>query len=623
MKFPFRVWQLVLAVFLLVAMQLLVFGTAQNNQFLKYDDDVYVYENANIQTLDGESVAWMFARPYYRSYTPLTLLSHAVDYRLFGDDPRGHHLSSLVLHSVNTVLVFVFGLMLFHVGRGGAGGAAADAQRSSAVSLDAAELIGAFFAAALFSLHPMRVELVAWVSDRKDLLLALFVLLCCMAYLMYESSRGTKRALRWYIASLVLFVLAGLSKSIALVIPVVLILFDVFLLRKRDRGTAWTSLVIEKVPFFMVSIAFGVIAIIAARGSQTSDIVAKFSATQAVLNPFYSIIFYVGKILWPAHLTPVYGPPGVPLMIAATIICAAITAFTIMAARRGKSWYLLGWLCYVVTILPTITGLSAGIQPWADRYSYLPTVSLMLLVGAGIRGLWNRGNRAGMFVRGSVAALCVVLLLGCGRLSIQQVPVWQNGESLWAHAIVEAPDLPMPFANLGVALESKGDHDGALSMYTKAIALEPHYADALYNMGIAYESKNLTDSAAACYSKAMAADTSYDDAYVNLGNLSVRTGKLDDGIRMYEHAIAIDGSKPEPYYNMGIAVYTKGDRTKAIECFQAAIKRSPGYADAYHNMGVVYLDLGNSAAALECFTRAARLGFPEAQTLLRSKGYSW
>ncbi len=623
MKSPTRVSSLVAVALLVVAMQFLVFGTALNNQFLNYDDDVYVYENASIQTLNAESVAWMFARPYYRSYTPLALLSHAMDFQLWGADPRGHHASNLLLHSVNAVLVFLFGLMLFHAARGESGGESPHALQISMYSRETADVISAFVAAAIFSIHPMRVESVAWVSDRKDLLLALFVLLCCMAYLRYEWSRGTPRALRWYLVSLLFFVLAGLSKSIALVVPLLLILFDLFLLRSPARGISWKTLLMEKVPFFIVSAALGIVAVIAARGSQISDIVTRFSTAQAALNPFYSIMFYPAKLLWPTHLTPVYAPPGTPLMIVAAILFIGVSGLALVALRRGNPWFLLAWICYGVTILPTITGLSAGIQPWADRYSYLPMVSLALLPGAGIRWLWKSNQDRGMLARGLIVVLCALPLVVCGALSVQQMSVWRDGDSLWTHAIAEVPDLPMPYANLGVVRDAQGDHDGALALYAKAIALQPHYADALYNMGITYESKNLTDSAAACYAAAIAADTSYDDAYVNLGNLFVRAGRLDEGIRLYEQAIAIDASKPDPYYNMGIALYTKGNRTEALDRFQSAITRSPRYADAYHNMGVVYLDLGEGAAALECFTRAARLGLPEAQQLLQSKGYSW
>lgn len=616
-------WQIFLASLVLIALQVLVFSPALDNEFLKYDDDVYVYENANIQTLKAVNVAWMFARPYYRSYTPLTLLSHAVDYRLWGNNPWGHHLTSLLLHSANTVLVFLLGLMLLRVVRPKPGGTTLETSTAPAPFADTASVVGMFVASLLFSLHPIRVESVAWVSDRKDLLVVLFALSCCMAYLKYDAYRGTKRALLWYLGSLLFFALALLSKSVAVVVPAVLIFLDMFLLHRTNRRSIWTSLVAEKIPFLMLSLAFGIFAIIAAKESQLSTIAAKLSTAQWVLLPLYSIMFYPVKMLWPVHLTPVYDAPGIPLMVIAAILCIGITVLTIIYARRGREYWLLGWLCYIVAIVPTITGLSAGIQPWADRYSYFPTISLIFLVGGSIRGLWERYQHRGVAPRGVIAVLCAVLVLVCGRLSAQQLQLWQKAEILWRYAIEVTPDVPMPFANLGIVLESKGDHDGALMMYAKAVALEPHYTDALFNMGISYEAKQLVDSAASFYAKAIAEDRTYADAYVNLGNIYVRAGKLDDGIRLFEQAILLDASNPDPHYNMGIAFYNKGDRVKALECFQTAIKYSPGYANAYYNMGVVYLGLGIRDAAMESFVRAARIGSADAQKLLKSKGYPW
>ena len=609
-------WYMLVAVLSLVALQVLVFGPSLNYEFLKYDDDVYVYENPGIQTLNAESTAWMFRRPYYRAYAPLTLLSHAKDYRLWGANPWGHHLTNIVLHCLNTALVFLLGLLLLPVSR-------PSASSKPPMLLETADIVGAFFAAALYSLHPMRVESVAWISDRKDLLLAFFVLLCLLAYLVYDTRRDRKHAMFWYLASLISFVFAALSKSVAVIVPAVLILFDAFHVNGPAKGTLWKSLLLEKIPFFIVSVVFAVVAILSARGSQMSDIVVDFTPLQNLLLPFYSVMFYPAKMLWPVHLTPVYGPPELPLMLLAAVLCIGITALTIIAARRGNRWWLLAWVCYLIAILPTTTGLSAGIQPWADRYSYLPVVSLMLLTGAGIRVLWKKCEAQGVFFGSLTAFLLILAVSVLGRLSMRQLPIWQNGELLWHHAIAETPELPRPYANLGVVLDSKGDHTSALRLYARAVELEPGYADALYNSGVAYEALQLPDSAALFYGRAIAADSTHDDAYVNLGNLYVRAGNLDDGIRLFERAIAIDDSNPDPYYNMGIAAFTKADRSKALECFQAALKLSPRHADAYHNMGVVYLDFGDGDAALECFRRAARLGLVDSQNLLQSRGYTW
>ncbi len=623
MKQPSRTWQLIFASLLLVVLQFLVFNPALDSGFLAYDDDVYVYDNPNIQALNAANVAWMFAGPYYHSYTPLALLSHAVDYRLWGNNPWGHHLTSLLLHSANTVLLFLFGLMLLHMVRRTPGATTPEISTARVPLADTASMVGMFFAALLFSLHPMRVESVAWVSDRKDLLVVLFALPCCMAYLTYDHYRGTKRALQWYLGSLFFFVLALLSKSVAVVLPAVLILLDLFLLHKQDLRSKWPALLAEKTPFLLLSVAFGILAFIAGKESQLSSVAAKLSSAQKALLPLYSIMFYPMKLLWPAHLTPYYDAPGTMLMVVAAILCVAITVFAIIKTKRGRGYWLLGWLCYVIATVPTVTGLSAGIQPWADRYSYFSTISLMLLAGGGIRSLWEMYQRRGATPRLLITVLGAVLVFICGRLSAQQLSLWQDAERLWRSAIGITPEVPMPYANLGVVLENKGDHDGALTMYAKAVALEPQFANALYNMGISFEAKQLVDSAVSCYARAIAADSTYTDAYVNLGNIFVRTGKLDDGINLFKQAIQLDPSDPDPYYNMGIAVYNQGDRVKALECFQSAVKYSPGYANAYYNMGIVFLDLGKNDAAMESFARAARMGSEDAQKLLKSNGYSW
>ena len=615
-----RPMKILLFAIAILAAQFLVFSPALKNEFLKYDDDVYVYENANIQSLKAENIAWMFARPYYRSYTPLALLSHAVDYSLWGNNPGGHHLSNLVLHGVNAILVFLLGIMVL-----GISGPAAGTEQGplSLLRVDDSVLWGALVGALIFSLHPMRVESVAWVSDRKDLLLTLLFLLSCMTYMQYDHVRGTRRALRWFLLSLFFYVLALLSKSIAITMPVVLLLLDVLLLHRQSWRANWKALLLEKVPFLVLSVAFGVLAIIAAKGSQLSDIVERLSTMQTVLLPFYSIAFYPVKMLWPADLTPVYDAANVPVMLLAAFFTVGVTIFTIKMASKGKGYWLLAWSTYIILILPTVTGLSAGIQPWADRYSYLPSVSIAVLVGGGSVALWQFQGRRRVAVKRLAVLLLATVVVLCGYLTREQLRIWRNGETLWRYSCIVTPGLSMPYANLGVVLEGKGDHDGALAMYSKAVAIEPRYADALYNMGISYEAKEMADSAAAFYVRAIAADRAYTDAYINLGNIMVRTARYDDGIRLYEQAMKLDPSDPDAYYDMGIAVYHKGDKERALQCFENAVKFSPGYANAYNNMGVVFADLGNQEAALASFVRAARLGSQDAQHLLKSKGYTW
>jgi protein O-mannosyl-transferase len=614
--------QLLAAIVILVAVQIVVYSPTLQYEFLKYDDDAYVYENPNIKILNVESVAWLFAKPYYRSYTPLTFLTHAVDYKLWGDHPWGHHLGNLVLHTLNTISVFLLGLMLFKAARAHDPGQQGGAMPEGTQPSDLAIAIGAFMAAGLFSLHPMRAESVSWVSDRKDLLLTFFVLPTCMAYVKYAGLRGTPKALRWYLAAIVLFVFALFSKSIAVVVPLIFILLDLLLFR-RDLRTEWKTLLLEKIPFLLLSGTFTFIAFASLGKSQEPHIISHLSAFQRVLLPFYSVVFYPVKILWPAHLTPMYDAVDSSIMFLATIAFVAITILTFKAAQKGRPYWLLAWCCYALAIAPTTTGSGAGIQPWADRYSYLPSVCIMLFAGSGMVWLWRRGSSKGTLALAGITALALALLVTSTALSMRQLPIWRNGESLWKQAMTESPALPMPYANLGVVLEDKGQPDAAIVQYRKALDLVPGYADALYNIGVAYETKAQPDSAEYYYIRAIAADTLYDDAFINLGNMYVRTGKLDKAIELFQHAVRIKPADPDPYYNMGIAYYTKGDIEKALDNFQNALKCSPSYAKAFYNIGAIYLSYGASDPAMECFKKAARLGLPEAQQVLKAKGKTW
>ncbi|MBM2840580.1 MAG: transrane and repeat-containing protein, partial [Bacteroidetes bacterium] len=291
--------QILLAAILMSAAQFVVYGPVLNNSFLKYDDDVYVYENKNIKTLNAETVAAMFARPYYRSYTPIAILSHAIDYSIWRDSSWGHHLTGLLLHSMNSVLVFLLSILILSIYRESRKEGRQIRSAGLLFRADSSIVTGAFLAAVFYSLHPVRAESVAWVSDRKDLLLALFLLPCIMAYIKYDGVRGTKRALPWFLVSLGFYVLAVLSKSIATIAPLLLISLDWCLLHRHEIRQKWGTLLLEKFPFFILSIGFGILAMVATKESQLSDVVMKMSSLQRALMPFYSVVFYPVKILAP------------------------------------------------------------------------------------------------------------------------------------------------------------------------------------------------------------------------------------------------------------------------------------------------------------------------------------
>jgi Tfp pilus assembly protein PilF len=595
------------AVVALVTLQFIVYAPALNNGFVRYDDDIYVYNNSNIQSLSAETIAWMFARPYYRSYTPLALLSHAIDYRMWKDNPWGHHLTSLLLHCVNCALVFIVASVLLQ-----------KVYSSNSPTSRAPVFFGALVTATLYSIHPIQVESVAWVSDRKDLLLTLFWMLCVLAYLRYDAVRRTKKSILWFLVSLGCFICALLSKTIAIVAPLVLISLDLLVLHRGASHVPRRSLLLEKIPFLLLSIAFGLLSLWAAKSSQLNDVVASMSSFQRALMPLYTIALYPIKLLAPIHLTPVYDSVGAGWMMLANLLTVLISFVVARLAQRGRTVWLFGWVWYVLTIAPTITGMSAGIQAWADRYAYLPSIGLFLCLGGGLGLLWEKSTpaRTRWFVAAGLGLLVAVL----GMSSSRQVRIWKDSESLWRYAIDKEPALPMPYANLGVALS---DPDSALEMYRIALAIQPRYTDVLYNTGIAFETKQMPDSAEYYYLHALMNDTAFVNAYVNLGNLYVNAGRYEEGISLYRKAIVCDPTDPDPHYNLGNALYMRGEYGESLESFMKAITYSPRYSNAYYNMGMVFLKLNDEEAAGKSFVRAARLGNVEAQKLLSGQGYTW
>ena len=587
-----------------VVITFLVFSPTLRSNFLAYDDDIYVYNNPRVQTFSPEHFGWFFAHPYYRSYIPLTMVSHTIDYALWQNDPRGHHLTSLLLHSINALWVFFLGLVVYGI------------RSKNPGRVTWPMVLGSAAAALLFALHPLRVESVAWVSDRKDLLCAFFLFPSFIAYLWYATRRGGETARRWYIVSLVLFTFALLSKPIAVMAPAVLLLVDFLLLERGNWRDHLSVSVREKLPFFALSLAAGVMAMVAAPGSQEAWMIEHLSPGLKLVFPFYATMFYLLKTIVPLSLTPVYPRVTVEILFVAFGASLVIVAACVYAARRGKRDWLLALLVYVLFLLPTLLAASSGIQPIADRYSYMASISLFVLCGAGIVAARPAGLR---FVLIGVAGILVVW----GALSVQQVSHWRDAESLWRYVVSVQPEIPLAHNNLGTALQAKGDPDGAIAIYHAALALKPDYPEPWYNMGIAYEAKGDARKAEEMYLRAIITKRDYLDAYVNLGNLYVQTSRVDTALAIYARAARIDPVDADVYYNMGFAYYMRGDHEQALTLFLKTIQLDPAYSNAYFNAGVILGQEGKMEEAFDALRKAARLGHREARKFLEQKGERW
>lgn len=600
------------ALFALVIVVAAVTQGVLGHQLLGYDDDTYVLKNPLIHPLNLQTIGRMFARTYFRSYTPVAHLSHAVDFGVWGANPFGHHLTNYVLHLLNAAMVFLLagGLILRVRPPAGEG----NPLRYLAGHMTPGTVLGALFAAAFFALHPLRAESVAWVSDRKDLLMAFFSLLSFLSYLVYRA--GFERRQWWYLASFVAATFAMLAKTVASVIPVVFLLADLLVFDLPFRARGWRKPLVEKIPFLAVAALVGLASLSALAKILPHPRVIERSILEDILAPFYTWTFYLAKSFYPAGLTPLYAFPGEGMLLLGVVVAVLLTAAAIVAARRGVRMPLFAWSCYTLFLLPTIVGRgSAGIQSWADRYSYLPGVVIaVLLGGAAVRFAEKRG-RAVRVLETGLLSVAVAALSVC---TLRQIPVWHDTVSLFTYAVEQNPRSIMALTYLGNALTNAGRPDEAIAALDRAVALNDRYSGVYQYLGLAWQSKGDQRRAAEYYRKAVALDTNFVEAYSNLGNAYYALGEYDRAIEQYRESIRKDPEFSDPYYNLGVATYAKGDTAGAMAIFRKAAEVNPNSADTYASMGIIYSDLGMNDSAYVQFEKAAQLGHPQAKELVKS-----
>lgn len=582
---PQRSFAGMLVALLVLVVTFLVYSQAIGFGFVNWDDDVYLFENARLHSARMQDVAWFLTNPYYHAYIPLTMLSHMFDIQVWGVTPAGHHLGNIVLHALNTVLLLILGIRLFDVRNGLA---VRSIRELLGAAVPTAALLSFAAAALLFALHPMRAESVAWVSDRKDLLCAFFLLLSALSYVNATSAPGTARGRRSYAASLVLFLFASLSKTVAIVLPAVLLVLDVSLLKRRERGDTARDMFADKLPFLIISAVLGVIAALVSPASGSSDMFDVLSPLQRVLLPIYNVMFYIGKTLLPMNFSPMYPLAAEGEMLLALLAFTAVTLLCVRLWKRGNRFPLTAWVCYVILILPSAGAASVIMQTTADRYSYLPSMALFLFVGGCIAAIEAAVR---LHTINGVAFRTVVVLLAVffGYLSVRQQRFWSNSETLWGRAIDVHPSLPLPHNNMGLALQARGAVGEAELAFQRALKLKPDYVE----------------------------------AHVNLANILLAKGDWDEAERSLERAAEIDPTRAEVYNNLGVVANARGRTLDALAWFRRCVAVNPDYAQGHYNLGALYEKMGNREASVEALQHAARLGHRDAQESLKSKGVAW
>jgi len=592
---------------LLVLVTMVLYWPATRCDFIGFDDDLYVTSNVYVQgglTLD--SIRWACLNPVCCNWHPLTVWSHMLDCQLFGLNPWGHHLTNVLLHALNAGLVFAL----------------------------LQQMTGArwrsLLVAALFAIHPLRVESVAWVSERKDVLSGFFGLLVLIAYARYAKGRtqrtegrGSWSVVRspwslshlpssvFYLLSLFLFALGLMSKPMLVTWPLVMLLLDYWPLRRLELSTLNSQLptllrlVREKIPFFVLA-ALGSAATFVVQqqgGAMTKAESLPLGARSG--NALISYGRYLGKLFWPTNLAVYYPHPGQWPMGEVVLAGGLILGLSVLLwmQRRRFPYLLVGWLWFLGTLIPVIGLVQVGGQAMADRYTYLPSLGVLVLAVWGAYEL-ARGWRYQVLALSVAGGAAIVL---CLALTRQQLGHWKDSETLFRHALAVTENNPVAHKVLGAALDKKGQTDEAIGQYQEAIRLKPGYADAHCNLGVALGKKGQTDEAISQYQETIRLKPDHVEAHYNLGNALGRKGQMDEAIRQFQEAIRLKPGYADAYNNLGVALDNIGQTDEAIRQCQEAIRLKPDHADAHFNLGVALAKRGQSDEAIRQFQETIRL----------------
>jgi len=568
-------WRAPVICLALAAITFAVFGQTLRHDFVYYDDNEYVYENPMVaRGLTRQGIVWAFTSVHAYNWHPLTWLSHMLDCQFYGLHSGGHHLTNVLLHTATVIALF---LVL--------------RQMTGALWRSA-------FVAAVFAIHPLRAESVAWVAERKDVLSGLFFMLTIAAYVRYV---GHPWSLARYALVVFLFAMGLMSKPMLVTLPVVLLLLDFWPLRRTESVG---KLVMEKLPLLLLSAAGGAATLLAQHGTIQSTVT--FSLPLRLANALVACMIYLRQMVWPAGLAAFYpyrhgGFPKWEVALAG----ALLAGFSGIAwrERRKQPWLLAGWLWYLVMLLPVLGIVQVGSQSHADRYTYFPQIGIYF--GATwLIAEWGAKWRVGHAVLGAVMTVVIAGLMFCAW---KQTAYWKNGEILWNHTLACTTGNNTAEVNLGNTLGQVGRTEEAIGHYQKALQIDPNDAGAHNNLGIALFKQGMVDEAIAHFRNALQLHPDYAEAHFNLGNVFLHTGKPDEAIACFQDALHIRPDYAEAHYNLGIVLSRKGNLDQAIDHYQRALQINPAFVDARNNLGTALFKEGQVDQAITQFQQSLRI----------------
>ncbi len=582
---------------------LLVYNPVNGHGFVNYDDDRYVTENAHVRAgFSWNTIGWALTSTEQANWHPLTWLSHALDYQLFHLNAAGHHFTSLLIHALNAALLFL--LLVWATGRVGS----------------------SLLVAGLFALHPINVESVAWISERKNVLSTFFFLAAIGAYGWYALKPNWKR----YAAVAALFALGLMAKPMVITLPFVLILLDYWPLG-RIQGSpefampvpqkAMSGLLLEKVPLLLLSAASALITVRAQQAGGSIRSMLQISLGVRIENALVAYVLYLWKMGWPARLAPLYPHPGdsLPAWQIALSLAVLMSITAVVLKFRSKRYLLVGWLWFLGTLIPVIGLVQVGDAAMADRYAYIPLIGALVMIAWGLADLADALKLS--LASRMIPVACVLLVLGFATR--RQLNYWANSYDLWSHTLaVTAPNFiaqdnlggalllmgepdqayahfqaaaeinahdPMSHSNIGAYLQQHGHLEEAVAQYKIAVGLtsDPGLLTTTYaNLGSAYRDLGEDRQALQSYDEALRLNANQFNAFLGLGVLEEKQGKLDDAILNYSRAVEIAPSAPG-YVRLGHALQRAGRRQDAVAAYRAALAISPDLKEAQDEVNVL------------------------------------
>jgi Flp pilus assembly protein TadD len=509
------------------------YAPALTNGFVSHDDERYVVANPHVrQGLTADALRWAWTAFYASNWHPLTWMSHMLDWQLYGERPAGHHLTNVLLHLANALIL----LLVLE-------------------SLTGAPWRAAFVALA-FAVHPLHVESVAWVAERKDLLSTTCWFLALAAYVRYVRGPTVSRY----------FVVAGLmalglcAKPMVVTLPLTLICLDVWPLRRIRLPPAGLELRpwLEKLPLLSLSAASSVITVAAQRAGGSLGSLESYTVTARIANALVAYATYLRKTFWPFDLAVHYPHPrGGTTPEALTLSCALLLAVSVVAwiARRERPWLVAGWSWYLVTLVPVIGLVQVGQQAWADRYTYVPLVGIFVIVSWGGWGVAETLGARRRVWAAVAATLVVVAMVGATRA---QLAHWRDSEALFRRALAVNEENAVAHNELGLVLSRLGRIEEALVQYRRAIELRPEFPEAHNNMGGALAARGDVAGAIEQHLRALQLAPAYPEAANNLGVALARSGRLEEAIAAFERAVALRPSYGKAHANLAAALLSSG-----------------------------------------------------------------